>query len=98
MILAHNNIPLNAHAGPKILNPLEAKMAAMSDDQIAVINPCTGLAPLAIAREIESGMVTIATTSPDFRLCLKLSKISLVFTFIIICKKNKRVRKYVFEI
>jgi hypothetical protein len=43
-------------------------------------------------------MVTIATTSPDFRLCLKLSKISLVFTFILICKKNKRVRKYVFEI
>lgn len=87
-ILADNKIPVNAPAGPKTLYPLDANIAAINDDQIAVINPCTGVAPLAIAREIESGIVTIATTRPDFRLDFRLDRMSLKLRFIFYIRKK----------
>jgi len=95
-MLADNSIPVSAPAGPKILNPLDANIAAINDDQIAVISPCTGLAPLAIAREIDNGIVTIATTSPDFRFDFKLEKMSLRFQFMVYMKKVKQVSPIAF--
>lgn len=91
-ILADNKIHVNAPAGPKTLYPLDANIAAINDDQIAVMSPCTGVAPLAIAREIESGMVTIATTNPDFRFDFRLERMYLKLRFIFLYKeKNKQV-------
>ena len=87
-ILADNNIPVKAPAGPKILYPLDANIAAINDDQIAVMSPCTGVAPLAIAREIESGIVTIATTRPDFRFDFRLERMSLKLRFIFYIRKK----------
>lgn len=80
--LAESKIPVKAPAGPKMLCLLEANIEAINDDQIAVMSHCTGVAPLAIAKEIESGIVTIATTSPDFRFDLRLETTSLSILFI----------------
>ena len=87
-MLADNKIPVNAPAGPKTLYPLDAKIAAINDDQIAVISPCTGVAPLAIANDIERGIVTIATTRPDFRFDFRLERMSLRFQFIFYIQKK----------
>lgn len=81
-ILAHNKIPLRAPAGQKTLKLLEANIDAISEDQIAVISHWIGVAPLAIAREMESGIVTIATTNPDFRFDFRFDTMSLKFQFI----------------
>lgn len=69
-------IPESAPAGPIILKLLPAKMEAMSPAQTAVIIPWSGVAPEAIAREIESGMETSATVIPDFQLDFTLSVIN----------------------
>ena len=65
-----SKIPDKAPAGPKILYWLEAKIAAIAIAQMALMIPCNGVAQLAIAKERDKGILTIATTRPDFRLFL----------------------------
>lgn len=66
----HIKIPDKAHAGPNILCLLDPNIAAIPIAHIALINHCIGLHPLAIAKDIESGIETTATTNPDFQFFL----------------------------
>jgi len=65
----------NAPATQNTLKLLEAKNAAIIPDQTAVIIPWSGVAPLATAREMESGILIIATVSPAFQLDLRFDRI-----------------------
>ncbi len=88
-MLALRRIHVSAPAGQKILNWLDANNDAIRLAQIAVIKPCTGVAQLAIAKDMESGIVTIATTSPDFRFPLNCSKKFCKYFFMIFLKNKK---------
>jgi len=62
-------IPLSAPAGQKILWRLDAKIDAISQARTAVSSPWMGVPPLAMARDMESGMFTMATINAAFRFC-----------------------------
>lgn len=84
-MLAHSKIQANAQAGQKIFWREDAKIEAIVHAQIAVINHWTGEAQLAIAREIDNGIFTIATTNADFQFDLNSFIIFSLLIFIKLC-------------
>ena len=61
---------VKAPAGPKMLYGLPPMKPATSPAKMAVVQPCIGEPPLAMAREMLSGMLTNATESADRQLRL----------------------------
>ena len=61
---------VKAPAGPKMLYGLPPTKPATSPEKMAVVQPCIGEPPLAMAREMLSGMLTNATESADRQLRL----------------------------
>ena len=60
-------IPESAPVGPIILKLLPPSIAPSSPAQKAVMMPCVGVAPEAIARAIARGILTRDTVNPDFQ-------------------------------
>ena len=65
-------IPDSAPVGPIILKWLPPSNAPINPAQRAVMIPCTGVAPEAMAKAKDRGMLIHATVKPDFQLCFKL--------------------------
>lgn len=67
VIANETKIPDRAPVGPMILKGLPPNMAPIRPAQNAVIIPCTGVAPDAMANANDKGMLINATVKPDFQ-------------------------------